>query len=482
MILLLKDGDQGFKTYGTLWSGLLSNNNIAKIESLLPKLYIGNIVFIQGGYASIDSNRVLTLFNFDVFTNKYESTRVEGSKTVTLPNGTCAIWFKMSTKTLYVSSSGFDDDSVLIGSAIYSQKKITLFGVDKITWADDIEYQAILQSEINEINGYPDFVKTAANNTYERFLKYIDGATSVLGQITDVHTQGITRYRHIGYFSNCNKLFGFNVMVNGGDIGLDAGETEGAAYELIGNTKSMMRNALWLFCKGNHEYGTQQISNLKINNAFNSPFSREYQGRIHSVLSGNSIGYGYTDDEINKVRYIYLNTSEGDTDAIQLSSTQLSWFISILGSTQADYRVVVLTHVCPSSIGNATSYPHEVDGDDFVALRGILESFVAKTSGSSVSMDISWDFTNVASSTKLVCVLSGHSHFNNNGKINGVNYIVRQGYGNISASEIPEGGTRDEFNWQSQCLFDVLAVKSNGYAKIFRIGAGDSTRDLEITY
>lgn len=50
-----------------------------------------------------------------------------------------------------------------------------------------------------------------------------------------------------------------------------------------------------------------------------------------------------------------------------------------------------------------------------------------------------------------------------------VNYIVRQGYGEISESEMPEGSSRDNFSWDSICNFDVLAIKQDGNAKIFRI-------------
>ena len=67
-------------------------------------------------------------------------------------------------------------------------------------------------------------------------------------------------------------------------------------------------------------------------------------------------------------------------------------------------------------------------------------------------------------------------------KEGGVNYIVRQGYGYVSDAQMPSGATRDSFNYNTQCLFDVLAVKGNGNAKVFRIGAGGSARDLAITF
>ena len=133
------------------------------------------------------------------------------------------------------------------------------------------------------------------------------------------------------------------------------------------------------------------------------------------------------------------------------------------------------------SIGRWGSYPTDADGVGFDTFRSIMSSFVAKTSGTNTSTNISWNFTNISNS-KLICNLSGDSHFNNYIKRNGVNFLVRQGYGDISDSDIPAGGTKDIFDYNNQCLFDILVIKSSSVAKIFRIGAGDSSRDLEFTF
>ena len=326
----------------------------------------------------------------------------------------------------------------------------------------------------------PDFVINAAKATHKRILQW--GGTdsySLLGQITDLHSGGRTTYKHIKYFDGINDLFGFSIICNAGDIGLDVGETEDAAYNLIGNVKSgMSANSLWVFCKGNHDYGTAHISNKIIDNAFNAPYCRRFQERIHR----EELGYGYTDDIVNKVRYIYLNTSEGNTSAYTMSVTQVTWLISTLINTPNEYSVVVLSHLCIDDIGRWNSYPNDASAYCFIALKSIFSDFVAKTSGSNASLSISWDFTNVDSSIKLACVLAGDSHFDNYIKRNGVNYIVRQGYGYVSAAEMPSGAIHTDFNTAEQCLFDVLAIKNNGNAKVFRIGAGGAERDLAFTY
>ena len=105
---------------------------------------------------------------------------------------------------------------------------------------------------------------------------------------------------------------------------------------------------------------------------------------------------------------------------------------------------------------------------------------LSKSQGSNSVLNLSWNFAGATG--RLVCSLAGDSHFNNSVKRNGVNYIVRQGYGNVDDSEMPSGATKDTFNTDDNVLFDILAIKSNGKAKIFRIGAGGEARDYEFSF
>lgn len=328
--------------------------------------------------------------------------------------------------------------------------------------------------------GVPAFAMSAAEDAHKRILSWAgDSQICMIAQITDVHSSGSDKYKAVGYLNDMQTLFGFDLVGNFGDIGLDtAEETSENGYELVKNTKMKMKQSTpWVFVKGNHDYGRAlHLSDGQLSTVFNQPFAKHYPN-MHET--GKC--YGYIDLDFSKVKVIYLNTSE-NVGGYSIGSTQLSWLASTLANVQNGWNVVILSHLCVDNCGRWASYPGDASGAGFDTLRSILSAFVSKTAGSNSSTQVSWDFTSVPASCKLVCSFAGDSHFNNSATTNGVNYIVRQGYGGISASEIPSGGTRDEFDYNSQVLFDVLCIKSSGAAKVFRIGAGDSTRDLEFTF
>ena len=333
------------------------------------------------------------------------------------------------------------------------------------------------------LNVLPQFVRNEANSTLQRFLQWCgNNIVSTLGHITDVHSGGNTKYKAVGYLDSLANLFGFSLLCNNGDIGLDVGENEANEYLLIQKTKlKMSTNNLWVFCNGNHDYGSHRIPSVYINNVFNASYSRRFQNRIYSIIGGDTFGYGHTDDNVGKVRYIYLNTSEGNTSSFTMSKKQIEFVINALQNAPNDYSIVILSHLCIDAIGRWNSYPDDASADCFVALRAIFKDFVARGAGENTALSISWDFT--AAQSKLACVLSGDSHFDNYIKRDGVNYIVRQGYGNVTPSEMPSGSVFTPFNYYNQCLLDVLAINTEtSVGKIFRIGAGGSECDLEFTY
>lgn len=343
---------------------------------------------------------------------------------------------------------------------------------------------SVVEGEVANIesDSVPDFVKTAGDTTFARLQSWTDGDdVYLLGQVTDIHSGGNDKYRQVGYLNALNDLYNFSVLCNAGDIGLDYQgntETDAEAYALIAKTKAGMNTTCpWIFCKGNHE---RHRTSADIGACFNKPSKRLYQ----RVILGSSDGcYGYVDDEFNNVRTYFLNTTDAAVDThYGMSATQLQWLADSLAQVVADRRVVVTTHCDPDQSGAWVSEPTIRTQTWAVAIRALLAAFVAKTAGTDGTLGVTWDFTSSPATAKLVCVLAGDSHFNNYAVTDGVNYIVRQGYGGVSDSEMPSGATKDTFNYNSQCLFDVLAVKANGTAKVFRIGAGGSTRDLAFTY
>ena len=331
---------------------------------------------------------------------------------------------------------------------------------------------SLLNNKIDNNINIPDWVQTEAFKTFSRMINYTNSNSFVLAQITDVHSGGNNKYKHVGYLNELNKVWSFNVLCNAGDIGLDVGETDDNALKLMYNTKSLMNcTSPWLFCKGNHE---RLRTMSELGNVFMKPSRRQFP----NIVFGDNNGlYGYIDDEISKVRTVYLNTSDTDSQSsYAISDEQIVWLGNTLFSTNDDYKVVILTHLCPKQIGEWTDYPG--DWETASNLVKVIEGFAQRLSV--FHAGVTWNYSNKLA--KIVCVLSGDSHFNNFTKDNGVNYIVRQGYGGISEESKPEGATSDNFSYTTQCLFDILVIKDNSIAKVFRIGAGGEARDLEITF
>ena len=356
-------------------------------------------------------------------------------------------------------------------------------------WGNKIDNARIneIEQKVDNSSSVPSFVKNEANMTYSRLLDFLSGdSADLIGMITDVHSYNTDKYKHYRYLSEINKLFGCSVLVNCGDIGLTTSSTLEEAKALIANTiMSMDNSSHWIFCKGNHDNDVAQLHVSAVSNAINTVYKRQFFCSSTTENNTEHTDFGCVKNTNMGSIYIYLNTTD---DTIPGRSTyfigkaQLLWLINTLKSVPAQTRVVICMHRCPEHFADWNSYTSDIVGYSWDAIRAIFPDFVSKSSGSNSDLGISWDFRNSPTSAKLVCVLCGDSHFNAFQKIKGVNYIVRQGYGGVAASEMPASAVKDDFDYNKQCLLDILAIKSNGTAKMFRIGAGGENRDLTISY
>lgn len=390
--------------------------------------------------------------------------------------GSSALVFNPTTSTMAV---GGNVEGAIV--AYILANKIYPIGHVKVRYTTN----GVVTSEVSFPKDEPDtrledYVKTSAITTFSRLNDWADsGDVHLCGFVNDIHSSGNKKYDHLLYMSQLNNMFGFNEICMGGDIGFDLEPSAQEAAELVAKAKAaMLQDALWVFCKGNHDYITA-INGQYLGNVFNRA-TRRAGHKVELCTTNGS--YGYVDDEYNKVRTIFLNTSDAESGAYIVSTDQLSWLITALGGTPSSYRVIIMTHFCPAeTVGKWSSSPSSsYTMQNFVALRGIFESFVAKNSGSNSSLGLSWDFSN--STAKMVCVMSGDSHFNNMGVVNGVRYIVRQGYGYSDESDRPSNATYDAVDYFTQCSFDVLAIRTDNTAHIFRIGVGGSARDVDFTF
>ena len=310
-------------------------------------------------------------------------------------------------------------------------------------------------------------------------LNSLNNITFKLGFITDVHTGGNNHVDHVAVFSNMVKELNYDLAINGGDIGLDRGEDSNTAWDIINKTKNnMIKDIPFLFCKGNHDFGnTARIPNNEIIKTMYSNCIENYKDNLFL----NEKGYGFFLH--NDIKIIFLNTSEGDTSRLIVSEDQVNWLIKTLENIKKDEKIIIVSHFCLDIIGAWNSYIDDNYKECFVAIRKILDDFVNRRSGS--IYNYKWNFKDNLG--KLVCCLSGDSHFNNYTEKNGVRYIVRQGYGGVDPKEMPKGATHDKFssNDGKLCenyLFDTLVIYDNNNCKIIRSGVGESNRDIIFTF
>ena len=296
--------------------------------------------------------------------------------------------------------------------------------------------------------------------------------------ITDVH-MGAENAHHIEQLQMLQELLPsskIDFVVNGGDIGLDVGESNEEAKRVIELTQKAMDfgDIPYFFCKGNHDIKPGLLGreglNPYLNRYFLDKISPE-KGRI--ITSGtNEGGYGYYVDSKTNTRFLFLNTSE-NLRGYDVSREQLAFVINQL-ETCKEKSLVLFSHFCFNSCGAWVRYPNPLS-PNMVRLQGIEKAFANRGKGHTGPLD--FDFTR--SRSHLLLHLCGDSHFNNQSRSDGYLIACRQGYGGIDPEDIPEGASFDLFDKHEQCDFDLLVITQD-HTKLFRVGAGEEIRDIEI--
>lgn len=416
----------------------------------------------------------------------------------------------------------------------------------------------ILKENIEELNknNIPDFVMNEVEKTFKRFEKWKGyDKCCIFPIMTDLHPYLDDRYySYITYMISSDKLFGYNFIANLGDFGdnitydadgnavsgdsdnADMSKTEEIDYGLI--VKAAKKFGDWkgrlLFCQGNHDcvdnaafspktFGRESVWNYMMMPTINR-FPNEFK-------VNNKHQCGFYDDNENMIRFIFLNTSDNQKEdydngnvrkEYKITKEQLEWLIQALGCVPKGYGVVIFSHFCINRIGEWKSYPQTRVGQEKWAANGpyyeqglgrILEGFANKTSGTDnessyeyQNSNVSWDFSSLDDSCKLIAYICGDSHFDallkkddvfvtesGNEQIpagiscpaNGVNYLISQGYGRMDKTECHSKARYTEFNHDAieQMLCDVVAIKTEKrIVKVFRIGAGGESCDREFSY
>ena len=316
------------------------------------------------------------------------------------------------------------------------------------------------------------------NKRIDDFIKGEEKESFRLLFVTDVHIGGPNGY-HIEQLRALKRLLPgskIDFVVNGGDIGLDVGEDEKEAKRVISLTKEATDygDMPYFFCKGNHDNKPNLLGRKGLSPYLNRFFLSKVdpkKGRI--VLSDeNEGGYGYYIDTKSDTKFIFLNTSE-NVRGFNVSKEQLRFVVNELMNA-SEKKIVIISHYCLNECGAWNRYP-EVLNERMQALRRIEKDFASREKGEFDGL--LWDFRNV--SPQLVFHLSGDSHFNSESRSDGYLIASRQGYGGVDKEDLPLGASVDDFDKHEECDFDILVLTKN-HAKLFRVGAGENEKDIDI--
>lgn len=310
----------------------------------------------------------------------------------------------------------------------------------------------------------PEKMVLSAQQASERIREFTGGKKCfTLTFVTDVHSGGNYKYKQFGFISELDKYFHSDLLVNGGDIGLNYTNRPGVEtleydHQLVSSVRDNMDSSLpWLSVKGNHDMVFDQLT---------------YGSMVNSDVKGAHFGdqsrlYGYIDFPKHKMRVIFVNTSDNDNGSKTpyfMSDEQLNHIEEYLQTLPKKWKVIVTGHFCTDPIGAWVRYQRDCDRPCFDRFNSILACFAA------------------IRPQDLVCYLCGDSHFDNTIVRSGVRYVIRQGYGGIDPLDIPEGASTTPCAWwNGDSLYDVLVIRKDGQAKLFRVGAGGPDCDLLLT-
>lgn len=289
---------------------------------------------------------------------------------------------------------------------------------------------------------------------------------------------------------------GIVLNINGGDLLEDrtsrtpelAKESKWKSLEDIRYISQRLASAtpIFLTTQGNHDDNCQIVNYDVSGNALRfeerAIYGKEWAKECIAPYSYSNMKVGptqkcyYVDDDYNKVRFICVDSVDGDyrsvlnaelgtvnTRALQITDEQIDWIEDVvLTSVPSYYSVVFFSHVSPVKPSVAT-----LDG-------GVSNIESASPINSDKMIEAIDKFVNKGGT--VIGYFNGHIHYDTITKLNNVNYIQILNDGLYEKDftkfnvEMPESrvlGTTKE------CAFDVVIVnQTTRHVDMFRVGAG----------
>ena len=340
----------------------------------------------------------------------------------------------------------------------------------------------------------PAWAKRQIDEAYLRFESWRGGEDAVVFPlVSDIHAAlpffsnppdfKDTKY-HVLLAQRAALKFKADFFAELGDIGFDRDlkwkpSKKEDAQNRLESQRNLYRNFPLpvLFCMGNHDSGRaygeffseQTLSAKEYGGMFNGMIKK----RGTELATGPNEDYGYYNVPGKKCRVFFLNTSDSFEAGYSLEQMQfLADHLKVPPGTCA----VVMGHKCiHPMIGKwRGNKPGSINNGELCIK--ILSAF--RAGGKGEAEGVCWDFTGNRD-TSLAGFLSGDSHFNSQAVAEGVHFIISQGYGTVSAKDLPDGVDYvTSVDRTKTMLVDLFAINTaKREMKIFRIGAGGPDRD-----
>lgn len=235
-----------------------------------------------------------------------------------------------------------------------------------------------------------------------------------------------------------------------------------------------------LFCMGNHDNGSAYggfYSELRLTEQeYGAMFNGMIKKKGVPLVTGPGEDYGYYDVPGKNCRVFFLNSSDGNG----FSLTQVQFLADNLRLPPGTCAVVLQHRCLHPSIGKWRGSRPGCFKNGELAIK-ILAAFRAGEKGEAEGVE--WDFTGNRDCS-LAASISGDSHFNNQALYHGIHFIITQGYGTVSAKNLPDNVDYvTPVDRSKTMLVDMVAIKpAKREMMIFRIGAGGPERDRAFSF
>ena len=296
------------------------------------------------------------------------------------------------------------------------------------------------------VTKYADKEDSIVNNVY----KLLNSGTIVFGLITDNHC-GIKNwescYEHGKILNSLAERVGADFCINLGDVFVDVDDRAENLYRLNEywkyNNQSFLPN---LYCKGNHECfirsdGEVALEDWRI-------LAQTQRTNRYISKSTNDLFYYF---DVRQCRFIVLDSSSNTNCGFSDNQEQ---FLQNAFDTIGDKKAVIFTHIPLDASLMLQATPKNAD-----KIRSVLS----------------------ANKDKVIAVLHGHTHWDNNAKLDDIEQISfccampgKQDTNTFTGLGSPLSYERMHGSYTEYCM-DIVCV--DVYANIirtFRFGAGSN--------